>query len=55
VTLAGFFVAIESLFAQADETSRSWNDPGGYKTYLGESEQEFRSKLAQQKAAQNKS
>jgi metallo-beta-lactamase class B len=27
VTLAGFFVAIESFFAQADETSRSWNKP----------------------------
>src|SRR5215831_11553071 len=27
VTLAVFFVAIESLFAQADETSRSWNKP----------------------------
>ena len=26
-TLAGFFLGIESLFAQADETSRSWNKP----------------------------
>jgi hypothetical protein len=28
-------------------------DPEGYKTYVRESEQEFRKKLAQQKAAQN--
>jgi metallo-beta-lactamase class B len=27
VILTGFFVAIESLFPQADETSRSWNKP----------------------------
>ena len=27
ITLVGFFLAIESLFAQADETSRSWNKP----------------------------
>ena len=27
VTLAGFFLAINSLFAQADETSRAWNKP----------------------------
>jgi len=25
ITLLGFFVSIESMFAQADETSRSWN------------------------------
>ena len=27
LTLAGILVAIESLFAQADETSRNWNKP----------------------------
>jgi metallo-beta-lactamase class B len=27
ITPLGFFLAIESLFAQADETSRSWNKP----------------------------
>ena len=27
VTAAGFFLAINSIFAQADETSRSWNKP----------------------------
>jgi hypothetical protein len=27
VLLAGFFLGIDSLFAQADETSRAWNKP----------------------------
>jgi hypothetical protein len=27
VILAGFFLASNNLFAQADETSRSWNKP----------------------------
>jgi metallo-beta-lactamase class B len=27
VTVAGFFLATNGVFAQADETSRSWNKP----------------------------
>ena len=50
-----FFHFVEKHERMLHGDANAFIDPGGYKTYLRESEQEFRSKLEQQKTAQNKS
>ena len=47
-----FFHFIEKHERLLRGDANAFIDPDGYKAYLGESEQEFRNKLAQQKAAQ---
>ena len=48
-----FFHLVEKHERLLRGEANAFIDPDGYKTYLRESEQEFRNKLAQQKAAQN--
>jgi metallo-beta-lactamase class B len=48
-----FFHFVERLERLLRGDANAFIDPNGYKAYLRESEQEFRNKLAQQKAAQN--
>jgi metallo-beta-lactamase class B len=49
-----FFHFVEKHERLLRGDANAFIDPNGYKAYLRESEQEFRNKLAQQKAAQNK-
>jgi metallo-beta-lactamase class B len=48
-----FFHFVEKHERLLRDDANAFIDPNGYKAYLRESEQEFRNKLAQQKAAQN--